>query len=605
MKYTKFTIKNYKGIKKIELNLDKTPNANIFTLVGLNESGKTSILEAINLFQHGIKKEDAYTLIPKNRQHSFNETISIEAELEASDEDIEAFRRYLQKQNFSLKDYPPRIVVCKKYKFKESQPQPGNNWYASIWDAKFVGRPGKARTDKVLYICDKEKWQNFVSFIKKNHFPKILYYQNFLSEFPEKIYLEASSNEGPEQKVYRDVIQDVLTSVDKGLTIKEHLLERIQKSDEKSYKSALDSLILKMERKLDKEVLQKWDEIFDKTSRKEIDISYNAKTVEDGNTRCFIEIKIKQDDKIYSIKDRSLGFRWFFSFLIFTTFRKSRSSDPGETLFLLDEPASNLHHRAQKKLLDSLKNIVYDCKLIYSTHSPHLINPKWLSGTYIVNNQAIDYDKSEEADIVNTDISVDLYKNFAAQYPDKRDHFKPILDTLDYVPSQLELVPSIILTEGKYDYYIFKYIADVIFEKKYELNFYPGGGVTSYEDIFRLYLAWNRKIIALFDSDGAGGKAKSKYIEDIGRDLENNIFTLEDVDKEWEGLETEKLFSDNEKINIIKTCYEDHNEYKKSKFNIAIEDLYIHNKKFELSQPTLAKFEKLFQFLKNKLNKLD
>ena len=55
----------------------------------------------------------------------------------------------------------------------------------------------------------------------------------------------------------------------------------------------------------------------------------------------------------------------------------------------------------------------------------------------------------------------------------------------------------------------------------------------------------------------------------------------------------------------MKTCYEDHNEYKKQEFNIAIENLYIHSKKFELSQPTLAKFEKLFQFLKNKLNKLD
>ena len=55
----------------------------------------------------------------------------------------------------------------------------------------------------------------------------------------------------------------------------------------------------------------------------------------------------------------------------------------------------------------------------------------------------------------------------------------------------------------------------------------------------------------------------------------------------------------------MKTCYEDHNEYKKQEFNIAIENLYIHSKKFELSPQTLAKFEKLFQFLKDKLNKLD
>ena len=232
----------------------------------------------------------------------------------------------------------------------------------------------------------------------------------------------------------------------------------------------------------------------------------------------------------------------------------------------------------------------------------HKMVDSLLSGTYIVNNQA--HDKPGE-DIVNTDIRVNLYKHFVGQYPKKRDHFKPILDALDYVPSQLELVLPIILTEGKYDYYTFKYIADVIFDKKYKLNFYPGGGATSYEDIFRLYLAWNAKFVALFDSDEAGKNAKRKYIEDIGRDLENNIFTLEDVDKEWKKLGTEKLFPDNEKINIIKTCYEDHNEYKKSEFNTAIENLYIHSKKFELSQPTLAKFKKLFQFLQDKLNKLD
>ena len=49
MKYVKFVINSYKGIPKIELDLSKKPSSNIFTLVGLNESGKTSIMEAIYL----------------------------------------------------------------------------------------------------------------------------------------------------------------------------------------------------------------------------------------------------------------------------------------------------------------------------------------------------------------------------------------------------------------------------------------------------------------------------------------------------------------------------------------------------------------------------
>ncbi len=51
MKYIKFTIKNFKGIPNLTLNLDKKPDSNITMLVGLNESGKTSILEAIHLFK--------------------------------------------------------------------------------------------------------------------------------------------------------------------------------------------------------------------------------------------------------------------------------------------------------------------------------------------------------------------------------------------------------------------------------------------------------------------------------------------------------------------------------------------------------------------------
>ncbi|MCY4321037.1 MAG: AAA family ATPase, partial [Bdellovibrionaceae bacterium] len=349
-----------------------------------------------------------------------------------------------------------------------------------------------------------------------------------------------------------------------------------------------------MEQKLNEEVLQKWDAIFEKTQEK-------ATRISDGEDPkgYFLEIKIKQGSDIYSIGNRSLGFRWFFSFLIFTAFRKSRSVDKGETLFLLDEPASNLHYRSQQKLLDSLKNTFSDCKLIYSTHSPHLINPKWLAGTYIVKNKAIDYDNPEEG---KTDISIDSYKNFAAQYPDQEYHFKPILDALDYVPSKLELVPSLIFTEGKNDYYTFRYIAKVIFNSEYKLNFYPGAGANSYEYIFRLYIGWNRKFIALFDSDETGEKEKNRYIESIGCDLENKIFTLMDINSEWKNSTTENLFPEKERIRIIQTCYEDHKTYKKKEFNLAIEHLYISETKFDLSKETINKFRSIFEFLKDKLN---
>ncbi len=108
-----------------------------------------------------------------------------------------------------------------------------------------------------------------------------------------------------------------------------------------------------------------------------------------GTKKYYVELKIRQGSDDYSINDRSLGFRWFFSFLIFTAFRRQRSSESGETLFLLDEPASNLHQSSQQKLLQNIESIFSNCKLIYSTHSHHLIEPKWLSGAYIIRNEAI------------------------------------------------------------------------------------------------------------------------------------------------------------------------------------------------------------------------
>mgnify|MGYP001620150677 CR=1 FL=1 len=605
MKYSKFIITNYKGLPKIGLELNRKPNTNIFTLVGLNESGKTSILEAIYLFQNGILKENAHTLIPKSRQYSFNDFVSVKAELELDKDDLSKLKTFLQENyKFYLKNDAENISIEKKYNFNRSIPLETDDWLETLWITGFVGKTKQSKKEKRLYDWNKDAWNKTLIYIKENFLPKILYYPDFLFKFPEKIYLEEFQNEGPEQKEYRSVIRDVLETIDNKLNLEQDLLEKMKKSQEKSYKNALDQLLLKMSSKLNDEILKKWDEIFGSGQKKEVDINWNSETNTDGTKKYFIELKIKQGSDSYSINDRSLGFKWFFSFLIFTAFRKSRSSDPGETLFLLDEPASNLHQRSQQKLLQSLNEIVSDCKLIYSTHSHHMINPKWLAGTYIVKNEAINYGNPEDAKTTETKINAILYKNFVAKYPDEEDHFKPIMDALQYTPSKLEVVPSTIFTEGKNDYYTFKYISNVILKNKYKLFFYPGAGVDKYSDVFRLYLSWNRDFVSLFDSDSPGNKAKERYIEEIGPDVVNRLFTFKDVDNKWENLQTENLFLDEEKIEIIMICFEDHkkeNGYNKSKFNTAIQQLYIDEQKINLSKKTKDNFIKVFKFLINKL----
>jgi len=50
MRFLKFEIKNFKGIRHAELSFSKSNTAGVYTLVGLNECGKTTLLEAIHSF---------------------------------------------------------------------------------------------------------------------------------------------------------------------------------------------------------------------------------------------------------------------------------------------------------------------------------------------------------------------------------------------------------------------------------------------------------------------------------------------------------------------------------------------------------------------------
>lgn len=86
MKCTRFEITNFKGIRKLTLDLAAHPQGRITTLVGLNESGKTTILEALDYLKLGINdsdpldllgldRDDPHALIPISDRSNFNGSI--------------------------------------------------------------------------------------------------------------------------------------------------------------------------------------------------------------------------------------------------------------------------------------------------------------------------------------------------------------------------------------------------------------------------------------------------------------------------------------------------------------------------------------------------
>lgn len=589
MKYTEFRIKNFKGIKDIDFKLTYEPHSPVITLVWLNESWKTSILEAVNLFSRDTDDAEKHKLIPKSLKSNFNEAIEVKAKIILDEVDEEQIKKFAESKWFKLSNPIITIDVTKKYIFQES---------------KYI----KTENDRVINLAWKRSWETWkkhnlspedqerndiVDYIKSDLFPKIIYYPNFLFDFPTKIYIENGKNFNQQNKhqEYVAVLQDILDSIWDWVKI-ETIISKINSSTNDD-KESLEAIINKMADKITKVVFDAWWQLFDKWN-KQIVLRHWIE-----NDEAYIEIKLKEWSESYHISERSLWFKWFFSFLLFTEFRKNRLQEWWETLFLLDEPASNLHSTAQKNLLKTFWKLTDKCKLIYTTHSHHLINPTWLQSAYIVYNQAIknpweDLDFNESM----TDIKLKVYKQFVAEHPNDQTYFQPILDSLEYQPSHLEQVDDITILEGKNDFYALKYFNEIISDKPIDgLNLYPGASADKNYGIIRLYLAWNRDFTILLDWDKAWKDAKKNYIKEFGCLVQDRILTLADIDPSFDWKALEDLFTDTDKLKLTKLFNNSLSEYDKWSFNTAIQNLYCDQSAIELEEESKINLAKVIKFL--------
>jgi len=614
MKYSKFTIKNFKGIQSLEIDLSKYPNGNIFPLVGLNESGKTSILEAINFFQNfnEISDDELFNFIPKSKSSNFTGIIEISASILLENNNTQNIADKIKEKFSYLEEEIKIITITRKWSFENAKFQKKES---DSWVFNEMGIFVKKRSDgnfKNLHTEDNALWNEVVSEIKKD-LPKILYFQNFLFDFPEWIYLEnidSLSNKNEEDKLvlteYKNIIDDVLKCINLKNSANDFLTKL--KSQQPEDISAANSIVTQIETILNCKIIEKWKSIFPNKPITQIKVIKNQ-FVNEGVS---MSIETSVGGIGFKVNQGSLGFRWFFTFILFTEFRKKREGENGEYLFLFDEPASNLHESAQKELLSIFLDISNGAKIIYSTHSPYLIDDKNILNSFIVKDEG----KKDDQDLFYTqDIKAYQYRHFSSgdsfDNPKHTMHFKTLLDALEFKEHMFNPKTNIILTEGKFDYYTFKWIKEILADTS-DFNFYPGSGVSAYDQLLRDYLANNKKFIAIFDADGdltkENGKGKywkRKYTEDVSEELKDRIFTLEQIDLLFDNFTTENLFRDEDKIKIQKLFIPESLIYDKGKFNSVIQQCYIDKTEIELSQKTKENFKKIFEFIKNKFTQLE
>ncbi len=611
MKVQSFRIKNFKGINDLTIDFSKSPSTNIYTLIGLNESGKTTVLEAINYFTYkdeelqslDIKNyqiDDIHDLIPISKRSNFSDEISIETKLKLNEEDNNFIKEELKnKIGFIMSNDLDEIQVRQSYIFKDSKFVKSKNTWSNC---NFYG---KTKRQKIERNLEGELWQQATNIVKKL-MPNILYFPTTLFEFPDRIYLEdrENSKDNGKHKFYRAVIQDVLDNLNNGLNINTHILDRM-KTNEENDRNHLEQVLRELATKIEQVVFDAWKEVF-----KSNDHNYNINNIQkriritygkDENQKCYLEFFIEDSDGNYKISERSLGFRWFFVFFMLTQFRGFRKSENREIIFLFDEPASSLHQTAQQRLLRSLGTIGEKCSIIYTTHSQYLVNPDWLEGTYVVKNEGLDDEKFEEYNSKKTDIKIYKYRDFASKYPNKISYFQLVLDILEYVPSKLEYIPDVVMIEGKNDFYTLKYFKDVILKDKSKINLLPGLASTSLDNLISLYIGWGRNFIILLDSDNSGKKQKDRYTEKFGSLVENRIFTYEDIDVTWKNIAMERIIGEEECLKIQLNSYPESEKFNKKIFNRSIQEMLIKGEEYKFSNITKDKFKKIFKFFKDKM----
>lgn len=155
---------------------------------------------------------------------------------------------------------------------------------------------------------------------------------------------------------------------------------------------------------LTQEILEYWTT--NKEIRVDIDITQRTENTGNGQQAVIDELKVRLWDNRHFLSlpfdERSSGFRWFFSFL--AAFSAYRDDPEKKVIILLDEPALGLHARAQKDFLRYIDEQLSPTRqVIYSTHSPFMVQPGQLDRVRMVEDKGREIGSVISSDVLATD----------------------------------------------------------------------------------------------------------------------------------------------------------------------------------------------------------
>lgn len=529
----------------------------VTVLVGLNESGKTSALEALAKTRY-FTEDDSFVFnathdYPRKEKkkmgRSGKDPEAIECRYILTEEIIQEIESELGEGILLFSEFG----VITKYSneknisgVKVDSEKVANNLFPSVSE-KIKNVKSRERLEEIIneepddeskavleealkFFEKRFIWNDpFSEYVYETYLspniPKFLYYDEYYS-LPSRINLNKlkdNSLEGEELKTAKALFELADIDID----------ELLDSKDFESFKAELESTSAD----ISEDLFEFW------STNNNLEIRFDVDKIESnpssssnhyGNNSIvehILDIRVWNGRAKVSLplKNRSKGFNWFFSFLVW--FKKIQEDNNSNYILLLDEPGMNLHAAAQKDLLNFIESLKEDYQIIYTTHSPFMVPPDKLHRVRTVletKNGSVVSDSLQEKD-PNT-----LF---------------PLQAALGYnIAQNLYISKHNLLVEGISDMFYLEAMSDLLESEGREslskkITIVPAGGLEKVATFVSLLRGNDLNIICLLDStlNQSNEKKLGRLITDkIIKD--RKILSYKDFIKDAQEADVEDMF---------------------------------------------------------------
>ena len=325
--YKSMDVRRFKGLDHVSLNFSRN---DLVLMLGLNESGKTSILKAIECFDYNNDPEPAelksfFTSIRNKQDIDCNTPTTITALIEFSEPlGVRFFDKALRSAKLGGNDRSIvknfLTILNARQSVKITRVIPFSNGNAGPSYYKFEDD----------FVFDDLKLESVLAQEIVRRSPYIMYFEDFQDAIPAKIFTRKSSDSF--NSVWFEIIDGIFFNTDERYSIKKYLgfYSKQNRRDDDAR-----TVLRQVNNTLQETFTKKWRDLSGVEEIDQTEIAFQE-------SKKYFEIKVtEKDGTTYSVHERSKGAIWYLAFLMKTEFRKKKLREgSGKPIYLIDEPAS-------------------------------------------------------------------------------------------------------------------------------------------------------------------------------------------------------------------------------------------------------------------------